>query len=154
MKIKLTAVLMAVVLVLILFNSVSQSQDLDGHSIGMGPDGICISDFKSFTWEEWDKFIRTESFEKTHSDLYRCASNNWINTNVLSPAYTDEQRKRMATDIFNSTCSDILPVNKDIKGRVSVYFEICGSGFSIEEKKILDKEIQEAIKKILDKHFE
>lgn len=46
------------------------------------------------------------------------------------------------------------PEGISIKGRISVYFEICGSGFSIEEKKTIEQEISEAIKKILDDHFE
>ncbi len=87
------------------------------------------------------------------SNLYKCASNNWINTDQISPAYTDEQRHQMAIDISNSNYSNIWPIHKDIKGRISVYFEICGSGFSIEEKKTIEQEISEAIKKILDNHF-
>ena len=154
-------VVIAIIIIGISDYSNAQPKELEGHSIAMGMKGVYVADFKTFTWDEWEKFIEDNNidpsdvpFEKAYSYLYRCASNNWINTNMISPIYTDEQRKQMAVDVFNATYSDIWQVNKEIKSKVSVYFEISGSGFSVAEKKALEKDIQDAIQKVLDKHFD
>ena len=60
----------------------------------------------------------------------------------------------MAEDLANARFSEIGRASKKIDGEVNVYFEICGNGFTVSEKKQIEKEIQEAIQKILDSHFD
>jgi len=125
--------------------------------IGLDNNGnMYITDIKSFTWQEWKCII--DEFEeckktalKQRSDLYRCAENDFV-----WPAdriYDYDSRLNMARDLVNARASDIRQVSKKLEGEMKVYFEICGSGYSMAERHAIEKEIQEAIKKILDKHF-
>lgn len=129
-----------------------------GHAISMGPDGVDIAGFKYFTWDEWNKFIGdnmtfsiNDPFDKSESKMYKCAKNDWVYPQNI---YTDEVRKKMADDLANARFSEIGRASKKFDGEVNVYFEILGRGFTVSEKKQIEKEIQEAIQKILDEHFD
>lgn len=125
-------------------------EELNGQSISMGPGGVCVDGFGSFTWDEWNKFIGEKTFDKSESKLYRCASNDL----VYSEAYSYDYRLNTAKDLANTRISEIGVITKCISGEIKVYFEICGNGFTVSEKKQIEKEIQEAIQKILDSHFD
>jgi len=106
-------------------------QNIGGCSIGMMSNGVIVT--------------------KIESDLHKCATNDLIK---FPPAYSDETRRQMAEDLSNARTSEIWPISKRIGGEIRVYFEICGNGFTVSEKKQIEKEIREAIQKILDNHFD
>lgn len=125
--------------------------------IGLDNNGnMYVTDIKSFTWQEWkcilDEFEEYAQFaSKKSSDLYRCAENDFVWPADRVDTY--DSRMSIALDLVNAKASDIRQVSKKLDGEMRVYFEICGSGYSMSERHAIEKEIQEAIKKILDKHF-
>ena len=82
----------------------------------------------------------------------------FISTNFVSneeiPFIYDTGRLVALNDISLSRLNNITWVYKDFEGQVRVYFEIEGWGFTERSKSELEKEISEAIKKILDTHFD
>ena len=140
-------------------NGLSIYDVVDGKAfLGVNTNGeFCISEYKTYTWGEWKKLLDdyTESEkdgEKEKSDLYQCAENDLVYPSDAINTYED--RQKVAEDLTNARMSDIRQVTKKIGGEMRVYFEICGSGYSLAERHAVEKEIQEAIKQILDKHFD
>lgn len=140
-------------------NDLSIYDVVDGKAfLGVNTNGeFCISEYKTYTWDEWKKLLDdyTESEkdgEKEKSDLYQCAENDFVYPSDAIETYED--RQQVAQDLTNARMSDIRQVTKKIGGEMRVYFEICGSGYSLAERHAIEKEIQDAIKQILDKHFD
>ena len=139
-------------------NGLSIYDVLDGKAfLGVSTNGeFCISEYKTYTWDEWKKLLDdyTESEkdgEKEKSNLYQCAENDFVFPSDAIETYED--RQQVAQDLTNARMSDIRQVTKKIGGEMRVYFEICGSGYSLAERHAIEKEIQEAINEILERHF-
>jgi pyruvate carboxylase len=122
--------------------------------IGINTNGeFCVSEYKTWSWNEWKKVM--DDFKpcaKSQSDLYQCAGNDFIYPSDTNKTY--EIRLRTANDLVSARMSDIRQVTQKIGGEIRVYFEICGNGYSLAEKHVIEKEIQEAITKILKQHYE
>lgn len=136
-------------------NGLSIYDVMNGRAyIGINTNGeFCVSEYKTWSWNEWKKVM--DDFKpcaKSQSDLYQCAGNDFIYPSDTNKTY--EIRLRTANDLVSARMSDIRQVTKKISGEMRVYFEICGNGYSLAERHTIEKEIQEAINEILERHFE
>lgn len=132
--------------------SVANESPFKGHTIGYTGDTVIVAGIGTFTLDEYKALCDTNNFvSKDNSDLYKCAENDFVYPTDTNDTY--EVRLNIAHDLATSRMSNIRQVTQKVGGEIRVYFEICGSGFSVADKYAIEKEIQEAIKKILERHY-